>query len=964
MKKLLLLTIALVGLNAALASAQGVQTGTLRGTVRDAQDLAAPGVTVLVTSPSLQGERLETTDINGQYVVRGLPPGEYTIKFSLSGMRDAQEITTIPLGGTTEVDTKLTPAGVAEDVTVVADITPTALATVQVGANYKKEELDFLPMRRTLVGIAALSPGLTENTPNTGQVTIAGSFAYDNVFLVDGVDVNDNLFGSANNLFIEDAVEEMQILTSAVPAEYGRFSGGVINTITKRGGNVFSGSFRSNFTNDDWFKRTPFEVTNNRTRTDKVNKTYEATFGGPIVRDALWFFTAGRWENRDSAVTLPQTSLQYNQTRENRRGEVKVTGTLAQNHTLQGLYLRNSSNETRVPFGFTIDPVAIEHPDFPNDQFVMNYRGVLSTKLFGELQYSQKDFGFRGAGGTATNIVDSPIITLSLPTGHYNGNYFDATDPEDRNNRQVAGSLSYFASTPNWGRHDIKGGGEWFRSNRTGGNSQSSTGYVFDADYLKNADGTPVIGSDGRLIPVFVPGETLIENWLPTRGAVLDIRTISLYLQDRWAANPNLTLDLGFRFEKVDSEATGGIVGVDTSAFVPRLGATYDIKGNGKYVAQATYGHYAGKYSESQFGNNTSVGSPDEIIGIYDGPAGQGRSFAPGFNPANYEPVEGEFPTANVFFEDGLSSPITREWTLQLGGELWRNGYAKFSYVNRHMYNFVEDFITLDTGETEVVRDGVDFGTFSNIVYANSDLPKRDYQAIVLQARQRLSSRWLVEGHWTIQLENDGSFEGEAANQPGISSIIGDYPEIYSPARHFPDGRIDDYQKHRVNLWSTYNFGFGHFGNVGVSGILRLNSAQTFSLRSANRALSATQVALASAYASLPSSQTIYFADRGSEEFKGYGVFDMAVNYDVPVFKTVRPWIKLEVYNLFNNQKLINWNTTVTPDAASPLDNLGLRTGFVRGANFGNAQANTDFPVPFRGQTGGRGFQLAAGIRF
>ena len=75
--------------------------------------------------------------------------------------------------------------------------------------------------------IALLSPNVTDNTPNAGQLTIAGAFAYDNVFLVDGVDVNDNLFGDANNLFIEDAIEETQVLTSGISAEYGRFSGGV-----------------------------------------------------------------------------------------------------------------------------------------------------------------------------------------------------------------------------------------------------------------------------------------------------------------------------------------------------------------------------------------------------------------------------------------------------------------------------------------------------------------------------------------------------------------------------------------------------------------------------------------------------------------------------------------------------------------------------------------------------------------
>ena len=118
-------------------------------------------------------------------------------------------------------------------------------------------------MGRTPYLIAELMPGLTTNTPSPNQLTISGGFAYDNVFLVDGVDVNDNLLGSMNDLYIEDAVGEVQVLTSGVTAEYGRFSGGVVNVITKSGSNMFAGSYRSTFTRPSWSKETPFESANN-----------------------------------------------------------------------------------------------------------------------------------------------------------------------------------------------------------------------------------------------------------------------------------------------------------------------------------------------------------------------------------------------------------------------------------------------------------------------------------------------------------------------------------------------------------------------------------------------------------------------------------------------------------------------------------------------------------------------------
>ena len=185
-----------------------------------------------------------------------------------------------------------------------------SIATPTVGANVRKEEIDALATARTIQGIATLAPNLTERSPNAGQVVINGAFAWDNVFMVNGVDVNDNLFATPQNLFIEDAIEETTVLTSGISAEYGRFSGGVVNAVTKSGGNTFSGSWRMNLLNPAWTEETPFEksATNPGTGAtkavtaypDDLQNTHEGTFGGPIVRDRLWFFGAGRYQKTDT----------------------------------------------------------------------------------------------------------------------------------------------------------------------------------------------------------------------------------------------------------------------------------------------------------------------------------------------------------------------------------------------------------------------------------------------------------------------------------------------------------------------------------------------------------------------------------------------------------------------------------------------------------------------------------------
>ena len=635
----------------------------------------------------------------GTYEILGLPPGEYTITFDVSGFATAEDTATVPLGGTVEVNVDLEPAAVVETLQVVG-VVPSALTSTETSTNITGQDVSVLPVGRDLFRTAELAPGLTDNAPNAGQVSIGGAFGYDNLFLVNGVDVNDNIFGTANDLFIEDAIEETQVLISGISAEYGRFSGGVVNAITKSGGNMFSGSFRTNLYKPSWTARTPFEASNGVERTGSLadNTTYETTVGGPIVEDRLWFFYANRVQRESESETFNTTGVGYDRTLDNDRNLLKLTGTLAPGHRLEGSYLRNSTAQQRPSFGFSIDPATLIDRTVPNDLVVATYRGAVTSALFAELQISRRQFGFRNNGGSLLGITESPFLTLTQRFGHYNAPYFDANDPQDRDNRQLTGSATYYLSTPGAGAHSIKGGFEHFQSTLRGGGSQSATGFVFDADYAVGADGSPLLDGEGRLIPVFTPFANLIEDWRPVRGAELDINTLSFYINDNWAVGDRLTLNLGVRAEKVDSNATGGIVGTETDTIVPRLAAAVDPLGDGRYTLQATYGHYAGRYSEAQFNRNTNVGFPNALFGVYSGPPGQGRDFAPGFDPDNYFSVAAFFPTSNVFFDDGLSSPLTKEFTLGGGTALGTRGHAKVTYVHRTMSDFVEDFFTLDRG--------------------------------------------------------------------------------------------------------------------------------------------------------------------------------------------------------------------------------------------------------------------------
>jgi hypothetical protein len=955
------------------AHAQGVQSGTIAGIVSSQDQAPLPGVTITATSPALPDARETVSDLNGVYYLRALPPGTYTLQFALTGFQTAlRDGVAVSLGGTADVHATLPIATRTEVVTVTAE-PPSVVVTTTTGRNAGKRTIDALAVGRRPTDVAELAPGLTANTFNAGQLAIAGSFGYDNLFMVNGVDTNDNIFGSQNNLFIEDAVQEVSVLTGGVPASYGRFSGGVVNVITRSGGNTFSGSFRQNLSNPAWIAETPREVQNNIAHPDLLGRTHEGTFGGPIARDRVWFFAAGRYEKNPMANTFAQTAGAYTRTDTNRRGEGKLTATPGAGQLLQVSYITNhtrQANASGIPAARLVDASTLVTRTLPNDLFAANYSGVLSGRYFATVQFSRKTQGFRNNGGTSAAIGDSPFLTLGATPGvpgqlFYHAPYLDATDPENRDNHQIAGSVSYLLSTRNGGSHDLKVGAESFVNRARGGNSQSSTGYVFATDYLVQS-GRPVLGADGRPIPVFAPGVSQAWNFMASRGATLDIRTTSLYVQDRWVLSRNLTMDLGVRSEVVRGSATGDITTVDTTSLMPRLAVAFDPRGTGRTTLQATYGIYGGRYGQTQFATNTNVGRPSETDYVYTGPAGQGADFAPGFDVANYSRVVyANFPTANVRVSDDLSAPRVSEMTAAIGQAIGDRGHAKATYVWRRTGNFVEDFADLSTGVTTIPNVGV----VTNRVLRNTDDPSRDYRALIVETSYQSGDRFTLAGDYTLQLRNHGSFAGEAASQPGIPSVYGNFPEIFAPAldRLMPEGRLDNYQQHKLRVYGVLMQSLGRFGSLDVAPLWRVNSGTVHSL-TATIAVPQAQLARNPGYPANDINpfvrETVFFGERGAGQFKGYGVIDFAATYRVPVWRTVAPWAKVEIFNALNNQKQIAWDRTVAVDPAGGVDANGIPVAYIKGPRFGQVTMDNQYPQPFLGQNGGRAFRASFGLRF
>jgi outer membrane receptor for ferrienterochelin and colicin len=260
------------------------------------------------------------TSASGEFMIPFLPPGEYEITYELEGFATRKDTIGVAMAETVPIRASLALAQLTESVTVRGTTSTEVLMTGTVAGTYQSSKIEALPMGRTLESAVLLAPGVNDNGPS-GNIVIAGALSYEGLYLINGVNVNENLRGQPRTLYVEDAIQETKVSTASISAEYGRFNGGVVNMITKSGGNSFSGSFRDSLTNDAWRSLRPL----GDQKMDQIVPAYEFTLGGPIKRDSLWFFTNGRYQNRKETRTLGYTQLTYPYAQSDKRYEGKLT---------------------------------------------------------------------------------------------------------------------------------------------------------------------------------------------------------------------------------------------------------------------------------------------------------------------------------------------------------------------------------------------------------------------------------------------------------------------------------------------------------------------------------------------------------------------------------------------------------------------------------------------------------------
>ena len=942
---------ALIALGGAALYSQGTQTASMTGGIYDKNGAPIAGVTIRLTSPALQGVRVLQTDDKGRFIARLLPPGPYQVQLTKEGLQTVTSSATLLLGATFEPRYTMVPTGgvVVEVVAAYAAVDKTDVSS---STNYKLDQVDKLPSGRTMESVALLTPGVTSGVG--GRVQVHGAMTSGNLMLVDGQNVEDNAYATRGVTVIPDAIEEAQIITGAISAEYGNVEGGVMNTVTRSGSNEFTGQIRWDLSNPSWNATTP--LSNRVTANDnKLADSQTYNVGGFIIKDRLWFYASYQKLNSQSVGFISNNAYNWangkgaaylNQTDELRR-QIKLTAMLSQDHTLVLSWMNSANSQDKRNYS-AAELGSLVPQKNTSELGSLALRSIWSTSVTTEVRAGyKKQLLAAGAYGDPTNTAFSPLYDLNYGL-FYNNGIFNSNDGGDaRDNKTANVKASFFFDL--LGSHQLDTGVDFYRGLRRARNEQTVTGYIFGVLY-PNPTTNMAYPYD-----VWVYQSRAGENKTESTGA---------YLNDKWSLNSHLNFQIGLRWDNYAGYNEDGSKLAGADGLSPRLGLKYDILGDQKYIFGASYARYNGKVLEGILANATYQGNPAEIDFHTSLPLTP-TSYTNIFNLGNYNygAASVEYfsvPGVNIKLNKDMKAPTVDEFQASFAYSFNNlpylgSGYAKVTGIYKNWKNLLDysvgnnglanPYVLPVSGETYVpyIR-----------VWDNQPLAKRVYRGLELETsftKDRLS---LTGGITWSSLK--GNYEGEGSSTPGRGEGLGawtvvDGTQYLDPNVIAPYGYLAGHVALRMRWQAAYSVDSA-YGKTTIGVIYNFDSGAH---GSDTRTISGD--AISGTWPNEPYNATFtQYKDnmRGNIVYPSASYTDLAVTQDWKMGevagKAVNAFLKLTITNLWNHQQLLGTSRNYSGYPASYTD------AFVPRSSFGTYSA-INFGSP-------RAYSVSAGVRF
>ena len=871
--------------------------GQINGTVTDPSGAAVPGSTVTLNNIETNKPTTARSGNDGVYSVN-LESGHYKMRVEAKGFSPTEfPDVTVLVGKTLKIDATLLVGGTTQTVEVVESAPLIDTTTTQVAHNVTKEEFDRMPKSRTFQSLVTSAPTATTGDLE-GGTQINGASAGENNYVVDGITTTSVLQGQSRTNAPFEILDEVQVKTSGIEAQYGGATGGVISAITRSGGNQFHGDVHYYFRGsgiaagpvprllmDPKDLVTVTNVQDNKQKNDIHEPGY--ALGGYFIRNRLYFFSAAspQFQSRDilylTADAQPQrVTLHQDQTFWQAYNKISADVT----HNIRvnvSHYWSPFHGEGRLP-GYTVygnqttSTAAGLLPNQTQGYFnpQSNYGADISytinpTTLF-TVRFGRNWDDYKALGVPNRSAVEwgtpSTSLPFSIPANLQQAKGFDsiprvqttAFDVATRTNLQF--DLNKFVHLA--GQHEIKVGIGRMKNVNKVDNSYPGGGYVtlyWDTPYTDTATGKQDRGQYGyyTVDDIGTKGTT---------GGTID----NIYIQDRWRVTRRLSVDLGIRFEheivpSFRRDIKDYAFQFDwTQKIAPRVGAAYDVFGDGKLKIYGSYGLFYDwiKYelSRGTFGGDhwfEFVRSLDtlDVLNLGNGNLPGRNLFAGGAAP--YKDLR--IPSFGSDTLDPNLKPLSVALT-SIGAEYQLNPKmvvaARWTY--NHLRQAIEDVGTLDQFGNEVYV----YGNPGEGLTAKSSpsakivpsfalpKPKRNFNALELSINRRFANHFFFSGSYVysrlygnysgivstdeVTPPSTGrtsslsqSFTGQAT-RPGTSSSRYydlDYMQYDAHGKFGQFGLLPSDRPHEFKLYGSYELPWGtRFGATEIGGFFFVES--------------------------------------------------------------------------------------------------------------------------------------------
>ncbi len=876
------------------AFGQGTK-GSVTVSVVDSDGAAIPGATVEASSDQVLGTRTGVTGGDGEVTLSGLDPASnYVVTTTMDGFNGARnENVLVRSGQNTPIRVSLSLATVTEEVLVTAESPVVDITSAQTGQEITLDLVESLPTARTYQDYLQLVPGVQaavvdangNNNPasrsGTNYQDIRGTVgdSRDNFYYFEGINVTDSVSGVAGAFINTEIIQQQNVTTGGLAAEFIGATGLVSNVVTKSGGNDFSGSVNYYLQNDSL-------VESNKNRGDDSFSTYDTAFtlGGPIAKDKAWFFGSFRLVNREQDVSDPDGNFQRTVTRDDEQAFAKVSFAPTASSLLTGIYL-DDPWERNGSFDDQVTNLRDDTVDRGGDRQTLTYSLVTGGGLVFDAGFAEHT---RAIDTVPVSVetrsdINYRVVDLPQPIENEQKGGSGVSFNEDRGSEILRASVEYLADT-SWGDHTFKGGYEQAEMNdlrdfaNTGdggvyeslpaiylgtgataadisaglfGNTDFNSGNASDLRGFNqfaspavfalldtNGDGTISSAEAGAITFNSTSGNPYgdinYDRIFQTDFGVQFTKSegTTFFVQDTWQSG-KWSVNAGVRAEEWGHFATDGVeVYTFDQEIAPRLSVTYDLKGDGKQRLSGYYGRYYDPIRNNMTnfaGSITGRERHEQVFVTLDPATGAGEWTTYRIRGGSRQPDANFAPTTET--------PYTDEWQIGYKRDMGRNMSIEANLIKRETGDILEDydlptyadpaFYGLPTSDPDSLFLGLEYFGFSSFPNANFFIAtleggNRDWEGLELIFRKRMSNNWQMlasynyaDGTGNTNSDSNADFQGD---------VLWLDPEAINQ-----EGTQPGLVEHLFKVASTYQWDSG----VSVGGTYRWNSgaivSRTFS---------------------------------------------------------------------------------------------------------------------------------------